>query len=418
MKQLLQLIILLLSLLLLTSCYDKIELEQQSNVIAIGIDKEDEKGSFSFTFQIANPEAGSTLSTIGSKEEEKETITVPGTDILTATSLANSFVTKRMVLDHTKVVVVSKELAESNDFLRIIQSASRKPEIRGDVQIIVCKEEASQFLRNNQPSMERRPHKYYQFMLQRAIQTGLIPDADFHRFFQITEGDADLFLAIYATTLEENEKEYRITKEHNYIAGQIPKEGGNRTQFIGSAVFKKGKMIDILSGQETRTSNILDKTLHMDNIQVTYSDPIKPDYQVAVDYIQKVNPIIDIQYNKETNHASIDVTVPFEVRIIAIPSMVNYLSNKEHQKKLCNTIEQTNENIANKLIEKSQKIYKSDPFYWSLYIRKKFKDIPSFEKANWDEEIYPNADINVSFQLKRMSFGKMFNDSRLNEVTE
>lgn len=418
MNHLIKLIMVLFSLLLLTSCYDKVELEQQSYVIAIGIDKNEDKSTYSFTFQIANPEVGSTLASAGSTEEAKETITVPGSDILTATSIANSTVTKKIVLDHTKVIVASEKLAKSDDFLRIIQSISRAPQIRGNVQIIVCKEDASEFLNNNHPTMEQRPHKYYQYMLQRGRQTGLIPNADFHRFFQITEGDADLFLAIYATTIKEKAKEHSIIGGHDYIAGQIPQKGGNPTQFIGSAVFKEGKMIDIFSGQETRMSNVLDKTIQMNDLLTTYPDPIDPNYQVSVDYVQKTEPDVDIQYNKKTNHASIYVTVPFEVELIAIPSMVDYISNKDNQQKLRATIEETTENIANKLIEKSQKVYGSDPFYWSLYIRKKFKDIPAYEKADWNKNIYPNATINVDFQLKRMSFGKMFNDSKINEVRD
>lgn len=410
-----KLVLFCLSLLTLTGCSDRIELEQQSYVIAIGIDKGEQKGTFSFTFQIANPEVGATLST-GSEGEADETVTITGSDIVTTTNTANSFVTKKITLDQTKVIVISEELARSNDFIRVIQSASRTPQLRRGVQLIVSKENASDFLNNNDPKLETRPHKYYQYMINRATQTGIIPHADLHRFFQITEGDADLFLGIYATTEKTEPKEHG--SEDEYIAGQLPKKGGNKTQFMGSTVFKEGKMIDVISGQETRICNILDNTLDMDELLSTYPDPIDPDYQIAANYSQKSDPTIDITYNKKNNHAKINVTVPFEIELIAIPSLIDYAQNKQNQDELRKSIEQYNEKNANNIVQKSQEEYGSDPFYWSLYIRKFFKDIPAYEKADWNRKIFPNADITVNFELKRLEFGKMLNDSNLNEVRD
>ncbi len=44
------------------------------------------------------------------------------------------------------------------------------------------------------------------------------------------------------------------------MAGQVPKRGGNPVQLIGSAVFKEGKMIGKLTGEETRIAILLDNT--------------------------------------------------------------------------------------------------------------------------------------------------------------
>lgn len=416
MTKLTKILLGLLALLLLTSCYDQKELEQQSFVIAIGIDQTEEEGLYQFTFQIANPEVGSTLSSGGSQEPPRETVSMTGTDLLTATNTANAFVSKEIILDQSKVIIISEQLARSEDFLRIIQSASRSPQIRRGVQLIVSKENASVFLNNTKPTMEQQPHKYYQYMLSRAKQTGIIPDANLHRFFQITEGDADLFLAIYATTERSEEK---LTKsEDHYIAGEIPQEGGNPTQFMGSAVFKEGQMIDIINGQETRLCNILDKSMQMDDLLATYPDPLNPKYNIAADYAQKSNPTIALQYDRKSNQATINVTVPFELEILAVPSLIDYSKNDKNQKILRDSIEKVNEEKTLALIKKSQTEYGSDPFYWSIYIRKYFLDVPDFEKADWNKKIYPNATVKVNYEMKRLRFGKMLNDSKLDEVRD
>ncbi|SES15082.1 germination protein, Ger(x)C family [Gracilibacillus ureilyticus] len=409
--------LLLCFLFIMAGCQDRIELEQQSYVIAIGIDSTDDKGTYEFTYQMANPEVGSAAGQGGSEEPATETVTVQGSDILSATFTANSFVSKKLTLDHTKVIVVSEETARSDDFIRVIQSASRTPQVRRQVQMIVSKEKASDFINNNKPLLETRPHKYYQTMLTRAIETGIVPEATLHRFFQITEGDADLFLGIYATTEKSDQKSASEGAEDKYIAGEIPQIGGSPTQFMGSAVFKEGKMIDIITGEETRLAHALDPTLRMEGYLATVPDPMMPDYRVSYEYSQAEMPKIDIHYHKD-KPTTINVEIEFQIEVIAIPSLVEYTQNVAYRKKLEKEVVTRLEQNTKALIEKSQKEYRSDPFYWSLYVRKYFKDIPSYEKADWHKKIYPNAEINVTYTLDKLEFGKMINDSKLDEVRD
>src|SRR5690606_6163116 len=91
--------LLMLFILLLSGCYDRIELEQQAYIIIIGVDKTDREGIYEYTFQIANPEVG-TSANGGSSEPATEIVSVEGGDILSATNTANAFVAKRMTLDH------------------------------------------------------------------------------------------------------------------------------------------------------------------------------------------------------------------------------------------------------------------------------------------------------------------------------
>ncbi|SFL75036.1 germination protein, Ger(x)C family [Gracilibacillus orientalis] len=412
-----KLLIVLGFVILLAGCNDRIELEQQSYVIAIGIDNTDQKGVYAFTYQIANPEVGSSAIQSGPDEPPTEIVTVNGADILTATYTANSFVSKKITLDHTRIIIASEEAARSEDFLRVIQSASRTPQIRRGVQLVISKESATDFINNNEPIMEKRPHKYYQFMLSRANQTGIIPRATLHRFFQITEGDADLFLAIYATTDQSDEKKNERGFEDQYIAGEIPQIGGSPTQFMGSAVFKEGQMIDILNGEESRIAQTLDNTLEMGDYLATIPDPLMPEYRISYEYSQKQKPSININYHKD-KPTEIDVKVHFQAEIIAIPSLIGYTQNKDKQKVLEESIIQRLEEKTNTLIKKSQEEYRSDPFYWSLYIRKHFKDVKSYEKADWHKKIYPNAKINVTYYIDKLEFGKMLDDSHLDEVRD
>jgi len=400
--------------LFLVGCEDLMELEKQSYVIAVGVDLTEKEGLFNFTFQIANPESQAGSDTNGQLTDQ--TITIPTSDLITATDIANNFVTKKINLDHVRVMVVSEKLAREYDFIRILQPSSRTSQMRRNIQIIVTEENAETFLRAASPALESKPHKYFQFMLTRAHETGVIPDADFHRFFQITEAEDGLFLAIYASTKDKGDD--LSTPSIEKIAGELVTEGGNSAQFMGGAVFKNGKMIDILNAQETRLVNILNPTSDLNDVISGMPDPIDSTYNIAGSFVQKTNPDINIQYNAETNHATIDLVVPFEFEIVAIPSMIGYSQDDALKKLLKKSIEDHLKSITEDLIAKTQDVYRAEPFNWAIFIRQFFKDIPSFEEANWSESIYPNAEITIDYRLQRLEFGKSLYDTNMKEMSD
>jgi len=400
--------------LLLVGCEDLMELEKQSYVIAVGVDLTEKEGLFNFTFQIANPESQAGSDTNGQLTDQ--TITIPTSDLITATDIANNFVTKKINLDHVRVMIVSEKLARENDFIRILQPSSRTTQMRRNIQIIVSGENAEAFLREASPALESKPHKYFQFMITRAHETGVIPDADFHRFFQVTEAEDGLFLGIYAST--KNKGDDLSTPSIEKIAGELVTKGGNSAQFMGAAVFKNGKMIDILNAQETRLANILNPSTDLDDVISGMPDPVDSTYNIAGGFVQKTKPDINIQYNAETNHATIDLVVPFEFEIVAIPSMIPYSEDDELKTLLKKSIEDYFNSITEDLIVKTQEVYRAEPFNWSMFIRHYFKDIPSFEEANWSESIYPNAEVTIDFRLQRLEFGKSLYDTNMKEMSD
>lgn len=124
--------------------------------------------------------------------------------------------------------------------------------------MIVTKEKASEFININKPLLETRPHKFYQLMVNRARETGFVPPSDLLHFFQITERDADLFPVIYATAKQQDDIKRRINLKMNIKLVKSPLVNKNLAQFIGSALFKEGKLVGTLNSEETRIALILD----------------------------------------------------------------------------------------------------------------------------------------------------------------
>jgi spore germination protein KC len=393
-------VIVTLITLFCTGCWDKTELEEQAYVVVIGLDKAEEKGKIVVTFQIANPQVGSVQKGDAGDEIASEIVTFTATDLLTAREIANAFITRDINFNHMRNLIVSEKLAKSNVFLPTIYSTLRDRQLKRDIRLIVCKEKASDFIRNNAPNLETRPHKYYQFMINQVTEMGFSPDATLHRYFLTTEGDADLFLSILATTEEgdgggDNEDEYK--------AGQIEKEGGNRTQIMGAAVFREGKMIGTLTAEETRLSYALNKTTDILTKLVTYEDPIKKDYRVAARLMKAEDTIITMNLDKKT--PIINVVVPFSLEVLAIPSLVNYVTNQENRKLLKQSIEKDLEKKTESFIKRIQEEYKGQPFDWSLIARKHFLTLHDYKKYDW-MKTFPQAKVNVKYEIDITEFGK------------
>lgn len=266
-------IVLLLTLLcMLTGCWDRTELESRAYVIGLGLDLSKHEGKIKVTMLIANPEVGSVQGGGGSTEKPREIITFDANDINTAKAMANAIISRDISYELLKVILVSEEFSKSPKLLPTLYDVSKEKEIRIDSYLAVCKENAYEYLLQNRPRMETRPHKYFQFMINHGIENGLIPDSTIFRFFQVLERGTDLPLVMYTTA--QRQKNPPIKGNERYIAGEVNASGEmDDTQFMGSAVFKNGVMIGKLTGQDTRTINILDDTTNMKDILANIPDP-------------------------------------------------------------------------------------------------------------------------------------------------
>jgi spore germination protein KC len=405
---------------LLAGCWDHKEIEQMSYTIAIGLDLPEkidleEKQALDVTFQFANPKLNIKGAPGQEEDPERNIVTLTAPDFVTAKNMANSFVTRQISFSHAKVIVVSEELAKTDYFYRFIGSALKEREVRRETSIIVTKGKASAFIRKNKPESQVRVHKYYQFIIDRSVETGLVPESTINRLLAITDGDADLFLAINGAIGKKNNGD-TFKEEDQYLAGSVPKKGGNVVQLIGSAVFKEGKMIAKLTGEETRCALILDNTSRIEDMYVSYQDPLNEKYMVACRVKKKTATKVKIKLRK--GPPVINVMVPIEIEVLSTPSMENYAENIEKQLILKKKIEsELKENLIT-LVKRTQEEFKSEPFYWSLYVRPLFSSTKEYEKWDWTNKNYPFATVNIDVDVEIVGFGKQMKESEMEKVRD
>lgn len=409
-------------LLVLTGCWDKKEVEEMSYVVAIGLDLPkdidiEKEQALDVTFQFANPKGSSNKGeeTGGTEKKNQDVITLTAPDFITAKNTANSFVTRQVSFNHTVVIIASEELAKTDLFFNFITSAFKEREIRRETSLLISKERASEFIEKNEPELGIQPHKFYQFIIQRSIETGMVPNSTLNRFANITDGDGDLFLAMYGSVTKK-ENNGKFGEEDQYFAGEVPKKGGNPTQLIGSAVFKEGLMIGKLDGEETRRSLLLDNTSEIEDMFSVYPDPLAERYKITVRIRKKTGT--EVKLLKKNGPPKIDVLVPFEIELISVPSMIDYGGDIKKQETLKKSIVELKEKEFNALIQKTQEEFKGNPFYWSLEVRPNFSSTKEYRKWDWMNKQYPVAEINVKVDLEIIGFGKQIKEREMKEVRD
>ncbi|MEC1717030.1 Ger(x)C family spore germination protein [Schinkia azotoformans] len=396
-------ILIFTTLLILTGCWDQEEIDQRAYVLGIGLDKTSHKGIIKVTYLISNPEAGSTQVGGGSQEPTHETITFNAPDFIRSQNIANAVIAKTITYDILDFFVVSEDFAKDKDFIRWIYDATKDRDIRRDTRLIITKETANKFIENNKPKLETRRHEYFEIMFKDSIKIGLIPDSTIHNFFRITEADADLFITAYATT-EQDEDTAELNSDPELIAGKLKVTGNtNPAQFLGSAIFKEGRMIGTLSVEETRIAELMNTAMEMPSFLASFPDPFMEGYWITARYTQINDPEIKVDVTQKT--PKIRVNLPLLVEVLTDHSMVNYANNKDKRDELKEHMKKRIQERIAALVKRTQEEFLGQPFGFSLAARKHFLTIPQWEKYDWMKS-YPDAVIEISVDITYGEFGR------------
>lgn len=402
-------------LVMLTGCWDQKEIDRQDYVVAIGLDKAKDN-EINMSFLITNPEVGSVQLSGSASEPATEIISIKTKDLLSPESFANSVIAREISFDMIRLILVSEELAKEKNFIRWMYDLTKLKEIRRDSYLIFTKEDASEFMEKNKPKLETRVHKFFENIIRRGNETGLIPFSEFHTFLRVTESDAELFLGIYATTKPDDNSNVELDDTENLFAGQF-KPGGttNRTEVLGSAVFKEGLMIGKLTGEETRLSYLLNNIDHAGDMVASITDPFNENYNIGLRVSQQKQS--KIKMNFSNGNDTIHVTLPLAIDVLSDHSMVNYAFHKDKREELKKHIEERFEKKLNDFIKKTQEEFRGEPFGWSLYARKHFSTLPEYHKFNWMEK-YPSMVVNVNVEVKINEYGRQVKLPSLKKVRD
>ena len=174
-------LILLISLICLTGCYDSRGIETLAYVVALGIDKSD-NNAIRLTLQFAVP-SSSDSSSSSSQSSDSTIIDVECATIESGISLVNSYISKKVNWSRCKALVISEALAYEgvSDY---VYALVNNVEFRPDCYVVISRCDAYYFLSNSTPTLESVPARYYELILNSSEYTGFTQSVYLSDFYK------------------------------------------------------------------------------------------------------------------------------------------------------------------------------------------------------------------------------------------
>jgi spore germination protein KC len=396
--------------LLLPGCWGSMETDQLGYVLVIGLDK-GEENIIKVTFQLAIPEP------IEGRQAEKgtEVVSVEAPSIFAAQELIDTFVSKRSTIIHNKAIVVSEDIAREG-LSKYINPLVRSSDLRRTNYLLVTQGKAHDFIQENVNLIfERYPSRQLDIFMTSTYMTGLIPNADVHKFYEALNSPGRQPIAALVGVENKNKeqegeqqaqdkkKETKSEKEKveeamAYVPGEIPREGGNKIEIIGTAVFKDDRLVGFLNGKETRYYQMVTGGFGRGNFTFPDPDPVEGGSNIInIEIMKGRSPEIKVDPAQE----KIKLRLFLEGEILSIQSGENY-ERGALKRQLEDYVSNHITKELMRLIRKTQDEYKSDIFGFGEFTRIDFWTWRDWVNYEWLSK-YPQYQVSVEtfFHVRR-----------------
>ncbi|NLY98453.1 MAG: Ger(x)C family spore germination protein [Clostridiaceae bacterium] len=395
----------------LTACHDANETDDFAHVLAVGIDiGVSNKWRITVQFATLKKDEGSQMQTTGGnetfemqKQDGYTSITLDAPSFYGGVSMINSLLPRKLNFMHTKLLVLSEDIAKSGLAGEYLAPITRYREIRRNVRVLISKCKACEFIKENKPFFGKTLSKSMEQLVQEWSNMGFFPNITLGDFYDDIKSTYNQPIAILAcvndySSFKETGSQWgeEFKSEGDYLAGQIPRIGGSKIELYGTAVFDGDVMIGELNGDETRLM-----LMARDQFQrgfFTIPDPENPELIVPLDI--RVARKRKVMVKFEGDKPVIILKIQLEGDLLAVQSGINY-ENKEMKPMLEKTFELYIKNGLDKLIGKCQRL-NADIFRFGCITARQFATIEEWERYNWISK-FEKAEVNteVEFTIRR-----------------
>ncbi len=393
----------LLVLLFAAGCGSNFEPDALSYVLLIGIDN-GAQNLLRVSYLIAVPKViagggqGGGGGGGGEGQRSAEVITVEAPSIYASMNMVNSFVGRKISLMHAKGIIFSEAMAKDGSMSVIVPGLTQFRETRGTAFIAVARQKPEEILTKMTPFLESNPAKYIELLAGNQSFTGYIPGEKLQDFYNDLKiggiNPVSLLFAVSDENLPPHNGQSSYRSEGDYIAGEMVKKGGVFLEAMGAAVFREGKMVGTLNGDETSIYSMFRG--QYDRRIYTIKDPLKPGNLVIMDVSQADKPRIKIKLTGEG--PIIEARLSLEGNVLGVNSLIDY-SLPRYRSLLEQAFEELIEQQARDLVEKTQQEYRSDIIGFGNKARRLVLTQKDWEQLNWPA-LFEEAQVSVDVEYK------------------
>lgn len=360
-----RLICFVLPLILLSGCAPSYRIENQAHAVSMGIDLDG--GIMTVIVQVPNLGAASQKEG-GTESSNYQIYTAQAENFEIAYNILQSTLPQQLNLTHLKTIVVSRAFAQSDLFKKTIDTFMNVFLVTGSANMVVTEKSAKLMIENQKPHIGIRLSITIPSMLSYHAQNGYIPLCTLSKLYAGLKGRYSTALCPLSDTGDDQSK-----KDDPFMPGSIPREGDNKNEYMGAALFDRLKMVGTFSGYE---------------MQMAYF--LKDEGDRICDF---ASPIAMRLSTRKKREAEIKIEGD-EVRIkVTLHLDVATLFGQTDLKAIEENLKRDFENVINKC-----KALGVEPFGFAQSAAKEFKDNRSYEDFDWLSK-FRNAKIDLNIRL-------------------
>lgn len=344
-------------------------------VIGIGFDTSD-NDILKLSLQVAIPSSHGESQ--GSSQSESTIVkTVECSTVSDGITLINSYIGKKLSLAYCKIIVFSKDIPSKN-IINYSATLLNDVEVRPYCSVLLSKCEASYFLENSEPLLEKLSSKYYNSNPNPEQTTGYtqhINLIDFYNDYYDSFGEPSAVLG-----------EIKVSDDAN---------GKGHIESFGIASFHNDVLTGELSGQETIYHLII--TNKLQDTVLSIPNPFNDSEYIALS-IDDTNSKNTVKIVNGFPYITCNVRV--NTRVLSSSLNANYLDEKNIEKIEDYANSYFKANIENYLY-KTSIVLKSDIAKFGKYGVRNFSTWNKWQEYNWLDK-YANSTfkVNVDTHLK------------------
>lgn len=394
--------LMLAACLLAAGCNGARETDEVAFVISVGIDKGEDKDLL-VSYRIAVPQAMAAGADGGGGDKKSPSTleTVKAPSLAEARNILNATLSRELSLQHVTAVVVSEELARQG-VQDVIPPLLRFREFRSTVFLVVARgKPAAEIMRENKPTIESLVSRWVLNYMHHADEVGYFLPLRLHEFYMRLKSKSGAPLAVgYASNPLTGQGDPQARQPDGrvdtYLPGDMPRQGGNPSEFVGTAVFRGDKLAGFLDTGETRVLAMVLGELRRSYI--TVADPLEPQQVIPVIIRNGRATKIKVDISGERPCTTVDVLL--EGEITGVASGINYEA-KEYLTLLERQVSGViREQTVNMLVK--TRGWGADVADFGYHVRPKFLTIQAMEEYGWGERFrQAEFEVRVETEIRR-----------------
>lgn len=394
---------LLLLAVVLSGCSNyAAEVNDKAYVIAVGVD-EGENGLLKVTFMFAYPSGDSESG--GEKIGEKDIVTLNAPSIYSAMRLLDTFKSKRIDTNHTKLVAFSQELAEKRGIFSQITDLVNTRGFRPSIYVCVTQQPPDKLFKKMDPKQDSFIEKYIEHLFSKTAEGGTSQAYLYNNYFSIIAEDGGYILPLVGVTDKEEAKEaaedYPFKKPDdfalNYTADEIPLYGESVAAISGYAVFVGNKMVGTLGIMEGTVVQILEKNTYLGQFCVLMPET---EHYANVELRQITKPVITVDTGQIP---TVNIDIQLQGGYTGIDK--NF-KNREDYDRFAAYLNSAFAQKVSELLERTRTEFGADILGLGSKSKIKFLRYQDWKAYDWEEK-FKSARFNVSVNVDMNDYGEL-----------